>query len=80
MLIYRLDEGLPSTRLVLMDRRGQELQTIADAGSFRQPRFSPDMIRMAAERSEPRIGRLEHLGLRHHPSQRGAADEQSAPT
>jgi Tol biopolymer transport system component len=53
VLIYRLDEGLPSTRLVLMDRRGRELQTIADAGSFRQPRFSPDMVRVAAERSEP---------------------------
>ena len=36
-----------------MDRRWRELQTIVDAGSFRQPRFSPDMVRVAAERSEP---------------------------
>jgi Tol biopolymer transport system component len=53
VLIYRLDEGLPSTRLVMMDRRGRELQTVADGGSYRQPRFAPDMTRVAAERSEP---------------------------
>ena len=53
MLIYRLDEGLASTRLDLMDRKGREVQPIAGPASFRQPRFAPDMTRVAVEKSEP---------------------------
>ncbi|HEY7057721.1 MAG TPA: protein kinase [Vicinamibacterales bacterium] len=53
ILIYRVDEGLASTRLSLMDRQGRELQPIASDGAFRQPRFSPDKTRVAAEKSEP---------------------------
>ena len=52
MLIYRLDEGLASTRLDLLDRRGREMQPIAGPAAFRQPRFAPDMTRIAVEKSE----------------------------
>jgi len=53
ILIYRLDEGLASSRLELLDRRGHEVQTIDGPASFRQPRFAPDMNRIAVEKSTP---------------------------
>jgi Tol biopolymer transport system component len=52
ILIYRLNEALPSTKLVLFDRRGRELRAMTAAGFFRHPRFSPDGNRLAAEQSE----------------------------
>jgi Tol biopolymer transport system component len=53
VLIYCLDSGQPSTRLVLVDRRGRELQALTGAGGYRQPRFSPDGQRVVAERVNP---------------------------
>ena len=52
VLIYRLNEALPSMKLLLFDRRGRELLALTSAGFFRHPRFSPDGNRIAAERSE----------------------------
>jgi eukaryotic-like serine/threonine-protein kinase len=52
ILIYRMNEGLPSTRLLLFDRRGRELRALTTAGFLRHPRFSPDGNRIAAEQAE----------------------------
>jgi eukaryotic-like serine/threonine-protein kinase len=52
ILIYRMNEGLPSTRLMLFDRRGRELRALTTAGFLRHPRFSPDGNRIAAEQAE----------------------------
>jgi serine/threonine protein kinase/Tol biopolymer transport system component len=50
-MIYRPAEELPVTRLVLYDRRGREVQSIAADAFFRQPRLSPDGRRLLAERA-----------------------------
>src|SRR5262249_10679873 len=55
ILIYRLSEGLVATHLVLLDRRGRELQVISPEGYYRQPRFSPDAAYVAVEKAEPDI-------------------------
>jgi Tol biopolymer transport system component len=55
ILIYRLSEGLVATRLVLLDRRGRELQVISPEGYYRQPRFSPDATYVAVEKAEPDV-------------------------
>ena len=52
VLTYALRPGLPSSRLVLMDRRGRELKTLTDLGAFSGPRFSPDGERVVAEKVE----------------------------
>jgi eukaryotic-like serine/threonine-protein kinase len=53
ILVYRMNEGLPSTKLLLLDRRGRELRALtATAGFFRHPRFSPDGNRIAAEQAQ----------------------------
>jgi eukaryotic-like serine/threonine-protein kinase len=54
VLLYRSSEGLPTTRLLLMDRRGREVQEIA-RGIFREVRFSPDTSRIVAERAEQEV-------------------------
>jgi dipeptidyl aminopeptidase/acylaminoacyl peptidase len=50
VLLYGLTAGQVSTRLALMDRRGREVRTLTEDGAHRQPRFSPDGDRVAAER------------------------------
>jgi Tol biopolymer transport system component len=52
VLIYRADEGLPSTKLVVFDRTGRQLREITGAGFLRHPRFSPDGNRIAAEQAK----------------------------
>jgi serine/threonine protein kinase/Tol biopolymer transport system component len=52
ILTYRLNEALPSTRLLLFDRRGREMRAVTTAGFYRHPRFSPDGNRIAAEQSD----------------------------
>jgi serine/threonine protein kinase len=52
ILIYRLNEGLSSTRLKLFDRRGREIRALTPVGFFRQPRFSPDGTRVATEQAQ----------------------------
>lgn len=52
ILIYRANEGLPSTRLVLFDRHGRQLREITSVGFLRHPRFSPDGNRIAAEQAQ----------------------------
>lgn len=49
ILVYRMNEGLPTTKLTLFDRRGRVLRTLTQPGSFRHPRFSPDGSRLAVE-------------------------------
>lgn len=53
VLIYSLDAGHPSSRLTLFDRRGRELLALTPVGAHRQPRFSPDGQRVAAEKISP---------------------------
>jgi Tol biopolymer transport system component len=36
---------------MLFDRRGREIQAVTDVGAYRQPRFSPDGARVAAEKA-----------------------------
>lgn len=55
ILMYRTNEGLPSTKLTLVDRRGRELRAVTSVGFFRHPRFSPDGNRIAAEQAETDI-------------------------
>ena len=50
VLLYGLTAGQMSTRLVLLDRRGREVRALTADGAHRQPRFSPDGERVAAER------------------------------
>ena len=45
--------GQPSTRLVLHDSRGRELQPLTEVGWYARPRFSPDGRRIVAERFDP---------------------------
>jgi Tol biopolymer transport system component len=52
VLVFTVEFGQPLTRLVLHDIRGRELRTLTDVGSFAEPRFSPDGLRIAAERWE----------------------------
>ena len=52
VLLYRSTEGLPSSRLVLLDRHGRQLQTLTGDGFFREPRFAPDSNRVAVELAE----------------------------
>jgi eukaryotic-like serine/threonine-protein kinase len=51
VLIYYLEPGEASTRLALFDRRGRERQALTGMGAYRQPRFSPDGARVAAEKA-----------------------------
>jgi Tol biopolymer transport system component len=55
ILIYRMNEGLPSTKLLLFDRRGRELRALTANGFFRHPRFSPDGNRIAAEQAQTEV-------------------------
>jgi Tol biopolymer transport system component len=52
VLIYRMNEGLPSTKLMLLDRKGRPLRALTESGSFRHVRFSPDGRRIAAEQAQ----------------------------
>ena len=52
ILIYRKNEGLPATTLVLFDRRGRAIRELTESASLRHPRFSPDGNRIAAEQAE----------------------------
>jgi eukaryotic-like serine/threonine-protein kinase len=53
VLVYSQEAGEVLSRLTLFDRRGREMQTLAATGSYRQPRFSPDGRRVAAEKLVP---------------------------
>ncbi len=52
ILIYRKNEGLPATKLVLFDRRGRTIRELTESASLRHPRFSPDGSRIAAEQAD----------------------------
>ncbi len=52
VLIYRQTEGLPVTRLQIVDDTGQRVGPIAPIGAFRHPRFSPDGQRIVVEVQE----------------------------
>lgn len=49
ILVYRTNEGLPTTSLMLFDRGGGLQRSLTKPGFFRHPRFSPDGTRIATE-------------------------------
>jgi len=51
VLIYAIESGEVSSRLVLVDRRGRLRQALTEGGAYRQPRFSPDGARIAVEKT-----------------------------
>ena len=53
VLIYGLDSGQPTSRLMVYDRRGREVQALTTPGFYRQPRLSPDGQRVVVEKSDP---------------------------
>ncbi len=53
VLIYRQAEGLPATRLMLLDRNGSEIRSVGPIGTYRHPRFSPDGKRLVFESIDP---------------------------
>ncbi|MEO7274755.1 MAG: protein kinase [Vicinamibacterales bacterium] len=59
VLIYGLESGDVSSRLLLVDRRGRPRQALTEGGAFRQPRFSPDGNRVAAEKASLTGGNSE---------------------
>jgi len=50
VLVYQIESGEVASRLVLVDRRGRVRQALTESGAYRQPRFSPDGVRIAAEK------------------------------
>jgi eukaryotic-like serine/threonine-protein kinase len=51
VLVYRQNERLRPTRLVVMDRAGKPLQEIGAPALHRYPRFSPDGQRLVVQRA-----------------------------
>jgi serine/threonine protein kinase len=49
VLISGGSAGEPTTRLMLFDGRGRELEALTPVGHYRHPRFSPDGLRVVAE-------------------------------
>jgi Tol biopolymer transport system component len=56
-LAYRTGEI--NDRLVWVDRTGKELETLGDAGQYRNPALSPDGTRLAFEADDPRSGKAD---------------------
>ena len=50
VLVYGQTASAPVTRLMLFDGRGRELEALTEPGYYRQPKFSPDGRRVAAEK------------------------------
>lgn len=61
VLIYRQSEGLPTTRLMLVDRTGAEIKAVAPIGAYRHPRFSPDGQRIVVESLDPETANADLL-------------------
>lgn len=59
VLIYNQSSGEPTTRLMLFDGRGRELEPLAPSGHFRHPRFSPDGRRVVAESVDDADGNVD---------------------
>jgi eukaryotic-like serine/threonine-protein kinase len=51
VLVYRVREQLASTRLVVMDRRGREIESLGPPAFYSHPRFSPDGNRVVVEKT-----------------------------
>ncbi len=51
VLVYRVREQLASTRLVMMDRRGREIESLGPPAFYSHPRFSPDGNRVVAQKT-----------------------------
>ena len=67
VLVYQIESGEVASRLVLVDRRGRLRQALTEAGAYRQPRFSPDGDRIAAEKSSLTGGNSDLWHLRSRP-------------
>ena len=50
VLIYRQAAGETTTRLMVFDGRGRELEPLTATGAYRHPRFSPDGHQVVAEK------------------------------
>ena len=59
VLIYGIESGEVSSRLLLVDRRGRLRQALTEGGAYRQPRFSPDGNRIVAEKASLTAGNSE---------------------
>jgi Tol biopolymer transport system component len=59
VLVYGQSAGEPTTRLMVFDGRGRELQPLTPAGSYRHPRFSPDGRRIVAEKVDGTDGNVD---------------------
>jgi len=53
VLVFGRETGHPTSRLVLYDRAGRAVRTVAGVGCYLQPRFSPDGQEVAAEKLDP---------------------------
>jgi Tol biopolymer transport system component len=53
VLVYGQSAGESTTKLMVFDGRGRELQPLTPTGYYRHPRFSPDGRRVVAERVDP---------------------------
>ena len=54
VLVHRQSEGLPLTRLLFLDRDGNQVRPGLPIGTYRHPRFSPDDKRIVIESLDPR--------------------------
>jgi len=59
VLVYGQTSGESTTRLVLFDGRGRELEPLTPTGSYRHPQFSPDGHRVVAEKVNPDDGNVD---------------------
>ncbi len=53
VLVYSQSPGESTTRLMVFDGRGRELEPLTDRGSYHHPQFSPDGRRVVAEKVNP---------------------------
>jgi len=59
VLVYSQSPGESTTRLMVFDGRGRELEPLTDRGSYHRPRFSPDGHRVVAEKVNPDDGHVD---------------------
>ena len=59
VLVYNRSAGEPTTKLMVFDGRGRELEPLAPPGHFRHPRFSPDGQRVVAEKVNDADGNVD---------------------
>ena len=76
VLVYNRSAGEPTTKLMVFDGRGRELEPLAPAGHFRHPRFSPDGQRVVAEKVNDADGNVDLWMYDLSRGSRDAPDQQ----